>query len=291
MLSAITDCAHMFQIKLMTPDDFDFAVRLTDQMNWDMTDQDFRFMTTLEPEGCFVLLSDKEKVGIATTISYGKIGWFGNLIVEKAYRNRGAGSLLVNHSIKYLKGRKVETIGLYSYVNKIPFYERIGFRKDSDFIVLKGRAIAYSREAEGRSITGNDMSSIVDYDALCFGGNRGKLLKPLLGISHNVSHMSAENGRIVGYSIAKVYDDTAELGPLICDQGHSETAISLLNSSLNDLEGHEVSLCLSTEQSDVAKALKKLHFRDVFPVTRMFLGPAPASGSKCVYAAESLERG
>ena len=56
-------------------------------------------------------------MGIATCISFGKVGWFGNLIVKEEIRHKGAGSLLVKHAIDYLQGKGVETIGLYAYPN------------------------------------------------------------------------------------------------------------------------------------------------------------------------------
>ena len=93
-----------------------------------MAPEDFQFMTQLEPEGCFVLFDDSKPIGIATCISYGKVGWFGNLIVKEEYRSKGAGSLLVKHAINYLHGKGVETIGLYAYPNLIKFYGNLGFR-------------------------------------------------------------------------------------------------------------------------------------------------------------------
>ena len=61
----------MFRVKNMSAEDFAFAINITDPVGWDLTEADFAFMLKLEPEGCFVLLDDSEKVGIATTVSFG----------------------------------------------------------------------------------------------------------------------------------------------------------------------------------------------------------------------------
>ena len=82
----------MFSARSMSAEDFAFAINITDQMNWDLTEADFAFMLRLEPEGCFVLLDGSEKVGIATTVSFGELGWFGNLIVQNDKRKKGGGS-------------------------------------------------------------------------------------------------------------------------------------------------------------------------------------------------------
>ncbi len=76
----------MFQVEVMRPDDFDFAVTLANTMNWNMTPDDFQFSLALEPEGCFILKDHNKRLGLITSISYGKVGWFGNLIVTPEAR-------------------------------------------------------------------------------------------------------------------------------------------------------------------------------------------------------------
>ena len=101
----------------MSPSDFQFATDLANTMNWNMTVEDFEFNSSLEPEGCFVAFEDSERVGIATCINFGTVGWFGNLIVEEEFRRKGAGRLLVKHAANYLQSKGAKTIGLYAYQN------------------------------------------------------------------------------------------------------------------------------------------------------------------------------
>src|SRR5665647_766546 len=107
----------MLQIRPMTAEDFVFATELANTMDWNMAIDDFQFMTSLEPGGCFVLFDGSKPIGIATSNSYGKVGWFGNLIVKEEYRGKGAGSQLVKHASAYLHGKGVETIGSVSYTH------------------------------------------------------------------------------------------------------------------------------------------------------------------------------
>ena len=96
----------MFHIKKMSSEDFAFGIRITDSMNWNLVEEDFELMTKVEPEGCFVLLQDSARVGIATTISFDKLGWLGNVIVTESCRKKGGGSFLVQQSLEYLKSIK-----------------------------------------------------------------------------------------------------------------------------------------------------------------------------------------
>ena len=279
----------MFQVRSMTPEDFAFAIQITDQIGWGLAKEDFKFMIELEPKGSFILLDDSEKIGIATTVSFGKIGWFGNLIVSEKRRKEGAGSLLVKHAIKYLTSKKVETIGLYAYMERIPFYKRLGFQLDSGFTVLKGTAFSSQVKPNLKRAEKQDISKIIDYDSSCFGASRRKLLEPILSDQDNLCYMHVEGGQISGYAVAKVYRGVAELGPLMCQQRRGDVAINLLRTILRKLKGREVSMCVAEKEKLLLNKLKESEFSESFRVARMFLG-RPVGGN-CIYVAESLERG
>lgn len=283
------DLYFMYHVKTMSAEDLEFAVQITDTMNWGMVKEDFEFMTQLEPEGCFTLLSNSERIGIATTVSFGKIGWFGNLIVNKSHRRKGAGSLLVKHSIDYLKSRNVRTIGLYAYIDKIPFYRRLGFEYDSDFVVLKGKGFSSSVEANLQEARETEIKAIIDFDHSCFGSSRKKILEPILLDSNNLCYISFRDEHLVGYVAAKVYEGIAYLGPLICKHGRNNIAIALLKAVLNRLDGFEMSMCISKKEAEILHFLMESGFSESFHVARMFYEPSTVSD--CIYIAESLERG
>jgi predicted N-acetyltransferase YhbS len=273
----------------MTPEDYEFAVNLTDRMNWGMTRQDFEFMRELEPEGCFVLLQDEEKVGVATAISFDGVGWFGNLIVSERCRKRGAGSTLVEHALEYLKTRAVQTVGLYAYMERIPFYKRLGFKYDSKFQVLKGKGFSCPREPGVRRAEERDMQGIVELDRHCFGASRRRLLEPIILDSDNFRGVFVEDRQLLGFVVAKVYGRRAELGPLVCSEGRGDVSVKLLKAALNRLRDLEVSMCVSERAGLVVDLLTESEFTVSFEVARMFWGAPVVSDCACV--AESLERG
>jgi GNAT superfamily N-acetyltransferase len=274
----------------MSAEDFEFAIRITDQMSWGLAEADFEFMIELEPEGCFVLLHDSERIGIATTVSFGRVGWFGNLIVTPDKRERGGGSFLVRHALGYLADRNVRTVGLYAYTEKIPFYTTLGFKCDSDFVALKGKGASSSiLGVDVREATNQDISEIIDFDEACFGASRKQLLEPVLRDTDNFCYVSTENGRLSGFALAKVYHGMVELGPLVGNRDRSDIAIGLLTAALSRSNGFEVSMCVPKKEASILNMLTRMGFTERFRVARMFFGP-PVTGD-CVYAAESLERG
>jgi len=279
----------MFHVEKMKANDFPFAVQLANTMNWNTTVEDLEFMVQLEPQGCFVQFHGKERVGIATSVGFGKVGWFGNFIVKEVFRGEGAGSLLMKNAIDYLKKKGVETIGLYAYPQLVKFYESFGFEFDIDFSVLKGKAVFPANQEVVKAATKRDIPELIDLDCKCFGANRKKLLEPILLNKGNLCYISTENSAIIGYVAAKVYDKMAEVGPLICHANRVEEAVLLLKTVLNRLNGLEIFMCLPKKETTLLNMLYQAGLKEDFRVVRMFLGPAIAKN--CIYAAESLERG
>ncbi len=282
-------CVRMFHVRIMTGEDLLFAVQITAERGWELADDDFKFMMELEPEGCLVLLDGLERIGLATNVAYGKIAWFGNLIVSQKHRNRGAGSLLVRHSIEYLTRQEVETVGLYAYVERIPFYTRLGFAYDSDFSVLTGKGFSARPKPNVRPAKGTEISKIINHDRACFGASRRKLLEPIMLDPDNLCYVAYEKDKMIGHALAKVYRGVAELGPLACRSGRGDIAADLLEAILSRLKGVEATMIAPRKETAILNMLAKNGFNERFQVARMFHGRPIAD--RCVCMPESLERG
>ena len=279
----------MLHVEEMRAEDFLFAVHFANTMDWNMAIEDFEFMLRLEPQGCFVLFSDSDRVGIATSVSYGRVGWFGNLVVKGAFRRKGAGTLLVKRAVDFLRKQGVGTVGLYAYQNLLGFYGRLGFKPDVDFSVLHAKTVNWQGEGTFEEADKKLVPSLIDFDRSCFGGDRKKLLEPILRNPGNLCFASTKEDKIVGYAAAKVYEETAEVGPLVCLRNRADIAVPLLETILSKLRNMEVHVCLPSAEKALLKTLSQAGFTEDFKVTRMFLGPANAN--PCIYVAESLERG
>ena len=279
----------MFHAEKMRAEDFSFAVQLANTLNWNMAEDDFRFMSKLEPDGCFILFQAQETVGIATCISYGKIGWFGNLAIKDECQKKGGGTYLAKYAMNYLTNQGVETIGLYAYEHLVRFYSALGFKPDADFLVLLGTPECRVAEEKLKVATRQDVPALIEFDRQCFNGNRDKLLKLIFGKKGNLFYFSTHHNEIEGYVAAKVYEEMAELGPLVCRQDSFDVAAALLKTVLNKLGDKEVFIYLPAVEKALLEFLFEAGFREEFCVKRMFSGPPPRSN--CIYAAESLERG
>jgi len=279
----------MFEIKTLCEPDYGFAVELANTMNWHMANEDFEFMASLEPGGCFLLSDDTKPVGIATCISYDKLGWFGNLIVRENYRKKGAGSALVTHAVNYLHHKGVETIGLYAYPHLVAFYSKLGFNPDIDFSVLHNQTLSTITAKTLPKITKSELPAIARFDRSFFGGNRKKLLQSIILGPDNTSCHISKDGQTLGYVTATVYEKAAWIGPLICQPQRPDIAAALVNSVLSELTTKQVYTVIPKKDPTLSELFFRAGFSEDFFVTRMFLGQT--STKNCIYLTESLERG
>lgn len=279
----------MFKVKVLSRNDFGFAVELANTMNWNMAVEDFEFMASLEPNGCLLLAEDSKRVGIATCNAFGNVGWFGNLIVEKQYRNKGAGSMLVRHALQYLNDKDVKTVGLYAYPHLTHFYGSLGFKFDEDFSVLQAGKLPSITADLLDKIDDKQLPKILEFDCKYFGGYREKLLKSIVTASGNAGYYVAEHGEIVGYVAATIYETMAWIGPLICQPTRYDVAVRLVEAALSKAGGKEVYAVVSKADTRLIEVFSDAGFKEAFFVSRMFLGEATAKN--CIYMAESLERG
>lgn len=273
----------------MREGDFPFATKLANTMGWNMAEEDFQFNSNLEPEGCLVAFHGRERVGISTCISFGSVGWFGNLIVKEKYRNKGAGTLLVRNSVNYLRSRGVKTVGLYAYSDLSGFYGSLGFRLDEDFKVLCSEKLGSLTAENLQTPAPREIAALEAFDVRCFGGDRRKLLESIILDKGNLCYYIGEIRFPVGYVAATVYEKMAWVGPLVCREGKVDAAIRLLKAALSKLSGKSVYTVLPKKETAISNMLFGVGFQEDFSVSRMFLGEAVARN--CIYMAESLERG
>jgi hypothetical protein len=279
----------MFHVKKMTVEDFSFAVQLTNSMNWGLTAKDFEFMTTIEPFGCFVLFDEMNKIGIATSISFDNIGWFGNLVVKAEFRNKRAGSCLLKNAVTYLKNKDVQSIGLFSYPELIDFYKKFGFKVDQEFIVFRGSPSVFKEANNLRIAQKKDFPKLFEFDQVCLGFNRYKTLNPIFSHQNNFTYFYVQNNLIKGYLVTKIDNTQAEIGPLVFRLDHEFVAVDLLKSVLSTLSGFDVFIYVPKQNKVLIDLLLNFGLKKDINLVRMFLGPT--ININCLYLPESLERG
>ena len=272
----------------MTDGDFAEAVALTDTMDWGLSEDDFGFMNLMEPKGCFVAVSRGEVIGLITTISFGRVGWVGNVIVQSARRGEGMGKALVEKALDYLEKRGVTTTGLYAYQNVIHFYEQFGFIRDKDFVWLICPEATW-KGTPHRPLPQSRFEDLLKLDEEFFGASRRRLLRPIFEASPRLCRGILMNGRLVAYVMGS-RGASAEIGPWACLPGHEKESLALMQSLADEVKGLEVFVGAPAWKKEAVDFLLGIGFEKSFVVTRMYRGP-PILEKGSVLAIESLERG
>ena len=268
------------EVRAMGLGDLDFILALTRGEGWDYGERDIKRLLELEPKGSFVALEGWERVGIVTTLCYGKSAWLGNLVVRSGYRGLGHGKGLVEHVLASLAGKGHKTVGIYAYEWLTDFYRDMGFEGDEGIITFSGRP------GGGRGAGGTaDMDELIAFDRSRFGDGRGKLLRRLQEEYPDLCKVQREGGRIAGYIMGRRSDSGAEIGPWVSQRS---CARGLLEAELAELEG-EVWVSVPEENGEALETIRSCGFRERFRTVLMYRGPPLVQREICAVAA--LEKG
>jgi GNAT superfamily N-acetyltransferase len=232
--------------------DIPFAVRLANLEGWGIPARDFKRILLLDAHGSFIAMDGSQRVGLATSASFGKqVAWIGNVVVKERYRGKHIGQSLVEHSVRYLSNNGVKHIALYSFKENVPFYTRLGFVRGHAFARLRRNARPRRKEHVKEAGSPVSVSSILAIDRKAFGADRSGLLKLLLQ-SGFAWYSGSVTGHSSSYIVVKTYQDIYELGPWI-SFGLGRTELhSLLRSVLErtDRKAVEVACPLTSPMAD-----------------------------------------
>jgi ribosomal protein S18 acetylase RimI-like enzyme len=243
----------------MKSTDIHSIVRLTAEEHWGFGTRDLKRMMAVQPRGCLVATMDDGPVGLTTTIAYGKtLGWIGNVVVDGKQRGAGIGSGLVQSAVKHLLRINVKSIGLYSYPENEAMYERLGFKITDGFGTL---SMPQSAGNSAKRMRDTPFHQIIRLDNRAFGADRSRLLRRLHREFPKSWTWITNNAGVSGYSLVKQYQDTSEIGPLVCERMNRECVGTLLRSSIALTKKWPLEMSVPESNSTVAETAVHLGFR------------------------------
>ncbi|GIU80502.1 MAG: acetyltransferase [Bryobacteraceae bacterium] len=144
-------------------------MRLSTAAGWNQTEDDWRRLLWLEPEGCFGIAADGRIVASAAVITYGQdLAWIGMVLTLPEYRGRGYATLLMRRCLDYCGGRGIRTVKLDATEMGRPVYARLGF--EEEYEVQRRSGTLPSAEPRPPSFDW-------ELDRLAFGADRRRLLE------------------------------------------------------------------------------------------------------------------
>jgi len=278
------------KIRPLVESDLEFAVELANQEYWNYDLEDVRRLRFLFPSGCFVAEYEGARAGWVVACTYGNLVWVSSLVVRDNLRGKGIGAALIDQLERYSHSQGIRTIGLYSYRESVGFYERMGFKQDSEFQHLEGSG--QDTNAHGVTQQATDLSEVVRLDREYFHANRAPLLKLLLE-EHPRLLRNIRDTHLVGYIAGRSFsDNSAQIGPWVCETKQAIAAEQLFSSEVSQLKSKKIELTIPSGNSDAHRIVEKYGFKVKQKVLRMFLGDSEdLPSNKGIYAAAGLDVG
>jgi len=253
----------MLRIREMTLNDVSFALRLANQEHWGIPSRDFERILRLNPEGSFVAVEGTRRVGVSTTMRYGRqTAWIGNVVVDKRYRGMHIGQRLVEEAITHLRAKLVKHIALYAFMNNLPFYKRLGFVNGPAFLQLRGRSRSIRNETplvRGQPLTLNEVFRL---DRKAFGADRRHLLDAIIR-SGDAWFQGRKIGRSASYMLVKKYEGMCEIGPWVSLGLGSKDLDSFLIDVMGRLHNKHVEISCPLSHNTALKLLMSKGFRPI----------------------------
>jgi GNAT superfamily N-acetyltransferase len=166
----------MFEIRALTAADLAAAMRLKDDAGWNQTEEDWRNVLALAPDGCFGIDVDERLAATATAVCYGSdLAWIGMVLTDAAYRGRGLARALMEHAMKYIEARGIAWTKLDATDMGRPLYLKLGFVDEC--AVERWRRPPGPLDAYAGGISTAPLALGLDYTA--FGADRSALLRTL----------------------------------------------------------------------------------------------------------------
>jgi GNAT superfamily N-acetyltransferase len=173
-----------------------------------------------QPHARCVVVTDAEGAlaGVGSGISYGPLGFVGNMVVAEAHRRRGVGTAILDDVAGWLEAAGCTRLELNATEDGQHLYARHGFASrgwSTSSRVPRSTPLHGNSSVQTRTATPDDLDAVVAYDAPRFGGDRRPVLALLLADPACRSAVAERNGTIAGHAVLQL--DDVRLGPLVAD--------------------------------------------------------------------------
>ena len=267
------------KVRALRAEDIPAAFALSAHAGWNQTEEDWRMLLDLAPDGCLAIEVDGKIAATTTLLCYGqRLAWIGMVLTRLEYQRRGLARRLLTKALAQAEQMKIETIKLDATDQGRPLYEEFGFHSEQAIERWSRPGRTVSQFLTTRPVVEEVWR---DSDSAVFGTDRSQMLERLAprSISWSVSqsYLFARPGRVTAY-----------LGP--CVSENPVTARHLIDQSLQNT-GCNWSWDLFPRNQDAVALARDLGFTPQRHLVRMARGKALQQKTTSIYAIAGFELG
>lgn len=279
----------MLKIRTMTLDDIPAGMYLKNQAGWNQTPSDWRRFIHLQPDGCFVGELDGRIVATTSVCVLDAVGWIGMVLVEEPMRRQGIGSKMVEHSLKYLDDRGVQTARLDATPAGLCIYERFEFSVDYEILRMEGVASPQKIDDWVVGVNPERLGDVCRFDREVRGMNRYRLLESLHAQSPQGMQAVFSNGDVSGYVSYRTGMVATQIGPSVVR--NDEIGAALADAALARCAGQRVFMDIPAENDSAIRWAQSRGLKVQRPLMRMHRGQPVGDNPKLQWASSGPEKG
>lgn len=188
------------KLRRLRAEDIPAAAQLSAQAGWNQTEEDWRTLLELSPEGCLAIEVGGHLAATTTLLCYGRrMAWIGMVLTKAEYQRRGFARRLLAHALESADMMGIATIKLDATDQGQPLYDSLGFRSEQEIERWSRPGGNGPLPASGASVE----EPWRDLDSLVFGTDRSHLLERLARLnpprSISQSYLFTRPGRVTAY--------------------------------------------------------------------------------------------
>jgi GNAT superfamily N-acetyltransferase len=188
-------------LRRLRVEDVPAAADLSAQAGWNQTEEDWRTLLELSPEGCLGIEVDGDLAATTTLLCYRRtLGWIGMVLTRPDYQRRGFARRLLAHALDLAEKMGIGTVKLDATEQGRPLYESLGFRNEQEIERWSRLGENAIQPAVSRTLV---TASWLDLDSQVFGADRSQLLARLAQRnapkSISQSYLFSRPGRVSAY--------------------------------------------------------------------------------------------
>jgi len=284
----LIESVKMIEIRQMTIDDFQLGLKLNRQAGWNQTESDMLRFLKLEPEGCFVAEHAGRSVGTTNTCVFDDIAWIAMVLVDVDFRGKGIGTKLLKYSLNYLDERKVKTVRLDATSAGQPIYEKLGFVPEYRLARFEGIAPSGKRGTLVSKATPALYASIIEFDKLITGTNRGKMLSRFFEEFPEDIRIIRDGDKIEGFILTRPGANAIQIGPCIAT---IDAGSVLLPDALSRCAAEPVFIDIPVDNANAVKVAESSRLKVQRYFMRMYRGERIKDNIKAIWSSSGPEKG
>jgi GNAT superfamily N-acetyltransferase len=250
-----------FKIRPMITNDLNQSISLSNSEGWNQTEKDWKLLLENPINICIVAEYNNKVIGTATALNHSnKIAWIGMVLVDKSFRGRGVGKMLLTNIIGALKN--VDSIKLDATPVGLPLYQKLGFIEENKIYRMINPSLqSFEKQAlnyEPINIDHESFSDVLKLDKRIFGTARTYLLQTLLRNYPGKAYLIKRNKKLDGYMFGRDGVRFNYIGPVFAFS--HDSARILISKALESLNNQPVALDILQDKDGLIKWLEMLGF-------------------------------